>query len=694
MPFFEGQITVKSQLFLSLPLALLLTAPISLAAESTVHLSPLVVTGTRTPRRMFNTPTAISAVSRKEIRPGPPSTNLAESLARVPGVVAQNRQDYAQDLQISVRGFGSRAAFGVRGVRLLQDGIPFTTPGGSGATDILDIPDADRIEVLRGPFSALYGNSSGGVIQVITADGPPKPTFTVNAMYGSYGTYVAHAKAGGQTGGFNYLVDGWRFLTDGYREHSAARRDHVHAKFRYTLGENSSISLLFNELSTPYAFDPSGLTRAQMKENPRQAVARIFQFNTRKSIYHRQAGIVYKQQLDDRDSLRITPYFGSRDTIQYLPFSGGSGLSGGGIVDLNRDFFGVDMRFTRKMSLLDGPLTFTAGINYDRNDERRKGFANDNGVFGALRRNENDISHDFGEYIQGRWRFLPHASLTLGLRHSFVKFHTLDHFVTATNPNDSGAVSFSHYDPVAGLLYRVTPKIHVYANYGRGFETPTFAELAYRSGGVPGLNFDLQPDTSNNYEVGIKSRLAPGTRIDLALFNIDTRNEIVVDTAINGRTSYRNTGQTKRYGAGLSLDSNLGHGFDAFFSYSYLHAHFEGGGLDGNRLPAVPMSKIYAELDWAYKPLGFSTKLDGEYRSQIYVNDINSNAASGYTAFNWQAGFTQHRGPWRLHEYFRLNNLLDRSYVGAVIVNAGNDRFFEPAPGRNYIGGVSISYSL
>jgi iron complex outermembrane receptor protein len=513
-------------------------------------------------------------------------------------------------------------------------------------------------------------------------------------MYGSYDTYVARAEAGGQTGDFNYLVDGWRFLTDGYREHSAAREDHVHGKFRYTIGANSSISLLFNELSKPYSFDPSGLTRAQMKENPRQAVARIFQFNAREGVYHRQAGIVYKQQIDDRDSLRITPYFGTRDTIQYLPFRGDSGLSAGGVLDLNRDFFGVDTRFTRNASLLGGPLTLTAGIDYDRNDERRKGYVNNNGGFGALRRNENDISHDFGEYVQGKWRFLPRASLTLGLRHSFVKFHTLDHFITATNPDDSGAVSFSHYDPVAGLLYRVTPRIHVYANYGRGFETPTFGELAYRAGGVPGLNFALKPSTNKSYEIGIKSRPAPGTRLDLALFNIDTRSEIVVDTSNNGRTSYRNAGKTRRYGAELSLDSNLGHGFNAFFSYSYLHARFKGGALDGNRLPAVPMSKIYAELNWAYKPLGFSTKLDGEYRSQVYVNDANSNAAFSYTAFNWQASFKQHLGPWHLHEYFRLNNLLDRHYVGAVIVNASNNRFFEPAPGRNYIGGVSISYSL
>lgn len=672
----------------------LCAAPLAAAgAGQTQDFPPIVVTGTRIPMPDFDVPAAISVVTQDEIQHGPPSSNLAASLARVPGIVAQNRLSYAQDLQISLRGFGARASFGVRGIRLLVDGIPASFPDGQGQTDIFDLAVAQRIEVLRGPFSALYGNAAGGVIQVFTEDGPPQPTVTGALQFGSFGTRVQRLQGGGTDGNLNYIVDLSHFYTAGYREHSAAERDHLRGKFRYTLGDNSSLTLLVNGENQPFARDPSGLTRAQMAADPRQAVDRVFQFGAGESHRHRQGGIVYEQQIDRSNSLHVTGWLGSRRVIQFLPFSGDDALGGGAAVDLDNNFGGGNARWTHSADVAGFPFTFTAGLEYERLLERRKGYVNDNGVEGDLRRNEDDVSSQRGEYLQGhiglgKWR------LTAGVRHTRVNFDSDDHLVTAIDPNDSGSQAFSSTDPVAGVLYQVNSNLNLYANYGRGFQTPTFAEIGYRPNGTAGLNLALEPSTSRNYETGLKAQPWRGGRLKLALFRINTDNEIVVANSDNGRTTFRNAGSTEREGAELSFDDDLGGGFRGYVAYSYLHAVFAQGPFDGARLPGVPRQTVYGELSWQYQPLDFNASLDAQWRDRVYVNDENSDFADSYVVVNLQAGFHQQAGDWQFEEFARINNLFDRRYVGAVIVDAGNGRFFEPAPNRNYLVGANLSYAF
>ncbi len=657
--------------------------------------APVVITATRVEESSFDLPVSIDAVDAATIRSGQPQVNLSESLLRVPGLVVQNRQNYAQDLQVSSRGFGARSAFGVRGVRLIADGIPATMPDGQGQAATFNLSSASRIEVMRGPFSALYGNAAGGVVQIFTEDGPAQPTLEASALAGSYGTAKAGAKAGGQAGSLNYVLDLSRFDTEGYRDHSAATRDHLNAKLKYALDAASSLTLVVNALDQPDTQDPLGLTLAQWQDNPRQAAPQALTFNTRKSIRHAQGGLVYERQLGAADSLRLMGYFGNRQVEQFqsIPVAVQAPVTHpGGVIDFDRDFGGASVRWTRKGALAGGPLTVTVGIDYDLADERRLGFENfvgtTLGVKGALRRDEDDRVHNLDEYVQAQWQPAERWRLSAGLRHSVVRFESKDRFVVGANPDDSGAVRFASTNPVAGLLYQASPSVNLYVNAGRGFETPSFNELFYKPDGSPGLNFALQPARSRHYEAGVKAFLGAGTRLNLALFRVDTRNEIVVAGSSGGRTTFRNAGETERRGVELALDSDLGRGFNAYFAYTGLEAKFRGDALDGKTLPGVPAATAYGELAWKHAS-GFSTALEARASDKVQVVDTNAQpAAPGYTVANWRAVYERRLDGVTLTGFLRVDNLFDKKYVGSVIVGETNARFYEPAPGRSFMAGI------
>ncbi|MGZ5650572.1 MAG: TonB-dependent receptor family protein [Usitatibacter sp.] len=671
------------------------------AAAGAQTLETVVVTATRLPQAGFEIPAAIDAVDGRVIREDNAQVNLSETLNRVPGIVVQNRQNYAQDLQISSRGFGARSTFGVRGVRLIADGIPATMPDGQGQAASFDLGSADRIEVLRGPFASLYGNSSGGVVQIFTADGPLQPTVDGSILFGSYGERREATRFGGEQGGLNYIASVARFETDGYRDHSAALRDTANAKLKTSLALGT-LTLVVNALHQPDTQDPLGLTRAQFETDPRQVDPSAIAFNTRKSIRQEQGGVVYEADVTPRDKIHSHVYFGGRRVTQYLGQTGDTPLGAGGVVDLDRGFGGAGLRWSRVVIDGERPLTLSAGLDYDRLDEHRRGYVNNAGDQGALRRDEDDIVANSDVYLQAEWNLSPLWSVSAGARHSNVRFDSKDHYIVGPNPDDSGNVSFARTTPVAGILFKPDPRWHLYANAGDGFETPTFAELAYRPGGATGLNFALQPAKSRHYEAGMKARL-PGLRFETALFRIETRDEIVTNTASGGRTDFKNASRTTRDGIEVSLEGRLPGGFEASVAYTALNARFTEAFTSGtppttvaagNKLPGVPNSVLYAEGIWRHAPSGFHAAVELRYSAKVYVNEANSDAAPAFTVANLRAGFEQRPGAWRLREFVRVDNLADRRYAGSVIVAEARGRFFEPAPGRNYVAGIEASYSF
>lgn len=667
----------------------------------TASLDAIVVSATRLEQSAFDLPVAIDSVNQAQLQDGQLQVNLSESLARVPGITVQNRQNYAQDLQISSRGFGARASFGVRGLRLYADGIPATMPDGQGQVSHFDLGSAARVEVMRGPFSSLYGNSAGGVIALFTEDGAPGVAVTPSVAFGSYGTQRIGTKLSGDTGKLNYVADISSFRTDGYRDHSAAKRDTLNGKFRWALDADSTLTLVVNAMDTPNAEDPLGLTRIQFEADPRQAGTNAVAFNTRKSIAQQQLGAAYERKLGAGDTVNLMVYGGRRDATQFQAIPTGPQAAAthpGGVIDLVRDYWGIDAHWTHRTELAGAPLTATVGLNYDTLDEARKGFQNfigsQLGVMGALRRNEDNHIFNVDQYAQLQWEPSEHWLLLAGLRNSQVKVKSTDHYIVTGNGDDSGSTNFSATTPVLGLTWRINPALNVYASYGQGFETPTMNELSYRPDSTPGLNFALQPAKSDNYEIGMKALLGQATQLNLALFDVRTEDEIVTATSSGGRTTFRNGGRTSRTGVEASLATTWDNGFGLAAAYTYLDAHYRdtisATIRAGNAIPGIPRQSAFVEGSWQHKPSGFSSALELRHVAKVYVNDANADAAPAYTLASLRLGFEQNSAGWQLKEFVRVDNLTDKKYAGSVIVNESNARFFEPAPGRTWLAGVSL----
>jgi iron complex outermembrane receptor protein len=667
-------------------LALATLAPLLAQGQAEDAIS---VTATRVERPTLGIPAAVDRVRGEDIRWGKTQVNLSESLSRVPGISVHNRNNYAQDLQITSRGFGSRSTFGIRGLRLVADGIPASFPDGQGQVSHFDLGSAGGIEVLRGPFSVMHGNASGGVISIATERGTPGLEGSFSA--GSLGTRRAALKLGGD----GWLVSSARFSTDGYREHSKAVREQLNAKAEFSPGGGTRVTLVANSFASPETQDPSGLTRAQMEADPKQVAAPVLQFDTRKSQAQNQFGAAFSHRLSEATTLHASLHAGERVVRQYLGFLGAApATTSGGVLNLDRGYGGASLRLETSGALLGRPLTVSFGGEVERMVDRRTGFVNNNGQIGALRRDEDNIVSATGAYAQAEWRFADKWIALAGLRASRVAFELEDFFIVAGNPDDSGSRSYSAVTPALGLLYSATPSISLYANHGRGFETPTFVELAYRPGGS-GMNFALEASRSRHLEAGVKAVLGAGTRLNLALFEVATEREIVVNTNVGGRSTFKNAGRTRRSGLELGLESSLPFGLEAVLAWTLLDATFRdaftAGAItvpSGNRLPGVARNTLYGELRWKHTPSGFTLALEAQHKSRVAVDDVNSDFAAGYTTANVAAGLTQSGSKWTVTEFLRIDNLADRRYAGSVIVNEGNGRFFEPSPGRTALVGV------
>jgi len=688
-----------------------MSAPVLAEEPDAAPVPVVVVTGSRIEHDSFDFPAAIDVVDAARIGNAQLRVNASEALAAVPGLVVLNRQNYAQDLQISSRGFGARSAFGVRGVRLIADGIPASMPDGQGQAATFNLDMAERIEVLRGPFSALYGNHSGGVVQLFTREGQGRPTLETTVSGGSDGTRKIDVNAQGEAGKIGYVIDASRFDTDGYRDHSAARRDQALAKLTMRPGADSRLTITASSLTQDDTQDPLGVTWNTFRRNPRageidatdtQVPNRTLaeRYNTRKSIDHQQGGAVFEQRFG-ADRLRVTAYVGKRQVIQYQAFSRGFQAPvthSGGVVDFDRDFYGAEIQWMAVRQVAGGKLSTTAGLEYGRSTDDRQGFENfigsQSGVKGALRRDEKDTLSNLDPYLQTEWAGGPWV-LTAGLRRSSLKVDVDDRFLA--NGNDSGSVDYSRITPVFGALYKVSDKLNLYASAARGFETPTLNELFYSSGGG-GFNFQLAPARSKHLELGAKAQLGDDTRINAALFQARTEDEMVVDNAGGGRTSYRNASATLRRGAEVSLESSLGAGFSARAAVTLLRATYQTGFGNvgaGKRLPGVPRANAFAELAWADPAGRLSAALETLVSSKIYAEDTNlETAAPGYAVVNARIQARQSVDGWRFKQFLRLNNVFDRKYVGSVIVGDTNRRYYEAAPGPQWMAGVSAEYTF
>ncbi|WP_425919230.1 TonB-dependent receptor domain-containing protein [Acinetobacter sp. TSRC1-2] len=673
-----------------------------------VLLPTLKFEATRTDTDWLQTPASVYRIDQNN-NENNLGVNLSETLKGVPGLQLNNRENYAQDLQISMRGFGARSTFGVRGIRLYVDGIPATMPDGQGQTSNIDLGSLDHIEVLGGPFSSLYGNSSGGTILTTTKEGEGRDSIQLGYSGGSHNKGRADIVLQGGADKANepsYVVSSSYFDTDGYREHSAAKKVLSNAKLTWDLDDGSKVNWIVNHVDIN-ADDPQGLTRAQWKENPKQQVPFLKQFDVRKEINQTQTGLTWSKPINDRHEINAMAYYGQREVVQYQSIPSSTQVNprhAGGVIDFSRYYYGTDLRWTGKDLLPNTRLT--AGLAFDYLDEDRQGYENfvlvnnqpQYGIKGNLRRDEKNTLWNLDPYVQASWDFLPNWTLDTGLRYSNVHYESKDHYIVTDNGDDSGKTDYQKLLPSAALTWNITPQFSTYMSYAKGFETPTFTEMAYPTVATSGINFDLNPATSDNYELGLKSQNRFGN-FTAAVFQSETQNDIVSGESNNGRNTFRNADKTLRQGAELSWNKKLWRDLTAQASYSFIDATFDADILNtdpakvvakGNYIPGVAKNQAFASLGWQPET-GFNAGLDVRYIDKLYVDDLNFDAAPSYSLTSANVGYIWKSADWKVRTFARVDNLFDEEYVGSVIVNDGNGRFFEPADGANWSAGLSVT---
>jgi iron complex outermembrane receptor protein len=672
-------------------------------------LPTLHVEATRTDTTYLQTPASVFRIDAPQVDTSS-QVNLTEVVKGVPSLQIRNRENYAQDLQLSMRGFGARSTFGVRGIRLYVDGIPATMPDGQGQTSNIDLSSLDHVEVLTGPFSSLYGNSSGGTILTSTKEGQGKDSIELSYSGGSHDKSRAGLVLQGGAKGANepsYVISSSYFDTDGYREHSGAEKVLNNAKLSWNFDDGSKINWVTNYVKI-HADDPQGLTRDQWNANPKQQVPFLKQFNVRKDIEQTQTGVTWSKPINDKNELYAMAYLGNRQVTQYqsIPKStqDASINHAGGVIDFERDYYGADFRWTGKQLLAN--ITVSVGVALDAMDEDRKGFENYNlvngqpsyGVKGNLRRDEDNTLWNIDPYLQASWQFLPTWRLDTGVRYSNVHYKSKDNYLS--NGDDSGKTDYDKVLPSAALSWQILPELMAYVSYAKGFETPTFTEMAYRPDGESGFNFDLTASTSDTYETGLKSQNQLGD-FTLAVFQTKTKDDIVSAGNSNGRSTFRNADKTLREGVEFAWNKKLWRDLTATASYTYLDATFDAdipalGSIaqipSGNAIPGIAKNQAYASLAWQPSH-GLYGGIDVQYMDKVYVNDTNSDAAPSYSVTSANVGYAWVMGDWKVNSFARVDNLFDKNYAGSVIVNDSTQpvgRYFEPADGRNWSAGLRV----
>jgi len=682
----------------------------------------VVITGSVVERALVDAPYAIGAVGRDEMRSAGPLVHLSESLVRVPGLVAANRWNYAQDLQISSRGFGARAGFGVRGLRLYSDGIPASGPDGQGQVSHFDLAGAERVEVLRGPFSVLYGNSSGGVISLVSA--PVKGTRVEGSLdAGSFGLRQVRAQGETQLSPALDLRAGAAALeVDGFRPHSEAERRLANVRLGWRPTSSDSLLVTLNHLDQP-AQDPLGLSRAQFDADPLQTTPQATQYDTRKTTEQTQLGARWLHRYDTgvlRET-QLAVYAGRRDVVQFLaiaPATQGSAVTcatvvpppancrhGGGVIAFSRDFHGAEAR----LRLALGEVDVVAGVAADRQRDDRKGYENyvgtgaaqQLGVQGALRRDEINRAASDDAFAQAEWSFAPAWTLGAGVRTGRVTLTTTDLYpVNAVNGDDSGQRRFSYTNPVLGLRFDAAPGLKLHASVARGFESPTLGELAYRADGSGGFNTTLLPQRSEQVELGAKWR-TPAWQLDVAVFDVRVEDEIGVATNAGGRSAFQNVGRTTRRGVEMAARWAPGPAWRTSLVATALDARYRDDFLTcagipcsaptvpvpaGNRIAGTQRGTVFADVAWRHAAAGeFGAEM--RHARALMANDLNTEAARPYTllGLRWS-----HRVPatgwlgggWSAEWLLRVDNVLDKRYAGSVIVNESNGRHYETGAPR------------
>ena len=657
-------------------------APVGAAIEEIVVSSP------RLDSTVEQSPFAITAVTREDIQPGRQQIGIDEALTRVPGVFFQNRYNLNQDLRIAIRGFGARAQFGQSGIRIAVDGIPLTTPDGTSQVDDLDMGSMGRIEVLRGPSAALFGTAAGGAINIYSEAPAERPTLETRATAGDYGQRQLQLKASGTSGDLGYLASLRRQDLDGFRDHAQADSTTFNSTLRYRLDPTTEVTAVLAALDKT-ARDPGALTPAELAAGPRDRARQLnVDCGVRETAEQYRTGVVLRKDLGDGQSIRLRGYLLDREFDGRLPCP---------FVDhstFDRRYLGGGAEYRLAGTIAGRDHRFVAGVELTAQEDDRERFdADSNGNRGALSQRQRESVDSVAVYLQDELALAETLSLRLSGRYEALDFKLSDGFLA--DGDNSGAIKFDEFTPMAGLLWSPTAWANLYANLSTSFETPSLNQLENPAG--PGFLEALEAQTSSNYEVGVKGLAGGRLRYEVALFRIDLEDELV-PFEVAGDVFFRNAGESTREGLEVAAEARISEGLRLTVAYSYNDFRYDrfaanGARFDGNALPGVPETQLFAELAWRH-PGGWYATWDLLRVGELYANDANAAAArvDGYTVSNLRLGRRFQTGPLTVSPFLGINNLFDEAYFANVRVNQNFNRFFEPAPERNVYGGLGVSY--
>ncbi|MEE9499639.1 MAG: TonB-dependent receptor [Nitrospinaceae bacterium] len=653
-------------------------------------LEPIEVTATRSAKPVHNIPNAVARIEKEDIQKGQPTLTLDESLSILPGLFFQNPYNFAQGLRISIRGFGARSPFGIRGIKILVDDIPQTLPDGISQMDAVDPGIIDHIEVLRGPSASLYGNASGGVISIFTENGPNDP-FEIGSkvVTGSFGLLKTQLKLGGRTRTSDYRVFGSRLELNGYREHSVTEKLLFQTKFNWKSVSGSDTQLTVQKFYSPRAEDPGGLTGFQAAINPSQAHPQNVLFDAGEEVDQETLGWRWRKPLGQRQDLTFTAHLIHRDFSNRLPFVSG------GQVEFERWAPGAALKYINNHSLFTKSNRWVAGIDVLYQNDDRQRFNNISGVRGMETLNQREIVGSLGIYVRDEMVISNDWELVAGGRYDWIHYRVNDAFLD--DGDQSGAQTLTQGSGTLGVLYHLTQEHGVYLNGSTVFETPTTTELINNPSGGGGFSPNLKPQTSYSVELGLKGN--PGIEYELALFYIRTEDEITPFelAAFPGRTFFRNAGTSERKGVEARLRWRPHKNWQGTVSYTYSDFEFKDfvvGGMNfkGNRLPGIPVHRAVGQIKYRH-PQGWFGSILAEQVSRFYVNNENTAENPAYTITRLKLGMEKRWGSIRGSIFLGMNNLLDISYNANTRINAAGARYFEPAPPFNLFAGISLSWS-
>ena len=659
-------------------------------AEQADEVSEIIVTATRLDQAARSVPAAISVVSGDEIQQARQQLALDEALAKVPGVFFQNRYNFAQDLRISIRGFGARSNFGVRGIKILVDGIPETLADGQSQVDSIDLASVRQVEVLRGPASALYGNAAGGVISIQSERGSAEPYADARIAVGDYGYRKYQVKTAGAVGRLDYLVSLSDLQIDGYREHSEAENTQLNSRFLFRLSDNTEVGWAISATDQPVSNDPGGVTRADAAANPRGARDLNVDFDAGEALDQQKLGISFKHAFPGGGELRARSYYLARDFRNRLPFTDG------GIVAFDRSFAGGGISYTRGFGLGNFQHRVVAGVDHDRQRDDRQRFDNNNGVPGVLALDQLERVTSTGFFVQDEVTVSDRLEVTLGLRYDDIEFDVSDAFLA--DGNDSGTRSIDDVSPSIGFLYDVSARHALYGSIATAFETPTTTEFA-NPDGSGGFNPSLEPQKSTSYELGVRGAVFENTRYELVVFKIDVDDELIPFEIASSpdREFFANAGKSERRGIELSLSAEPLPRLNLALSYTWSQFEFDtfidgsGNDFSGNTIPGIPDTFVYADISYAHES-GFFAAVDALYTDDLFANNANSAEVDGATVANLRVGLKKAIGKLDIEPFIGISNVFDTDFTGNVRINAFGGRYFEPGPDRNVYGGVSVRF--